>query len=263
MMATALGIFTLALIVAPFAQATPTADDPATIPPIVWQLTELEVEGAELIEIAEPARYTVQFLPDGDLAIKADCNQVTGTYEVRGEAMTIELGAATLVLCPPDSHDGAFTSVLAGANHHGFDDEGMLLLSGNEGSLRLTPALTGVLWEWQDFRGGNDEVIAPDHPERYTVTFLPDGKLAIQADCDRAIGRYTVEGPQLDLEVAGVTRMLCPEGSLMDRFVRDLDEASSHVFSDGMLHIALPLDSGISSFVARYVEPTAATPAAG
>jgi para-nitrobenzyl esterase len=86
--------------------------------------------------------------------------------------------------------------------------------------------------------------------------------LAIQADCNRAMGTYTVDGPTLDLTVGGVTRAQCPPGSLMERFLRDLDDASSHVFRDGHLFLALPVDAGILEFVPRFHEPEA-TPVAG
>jgi heat shock protein HslJ len=57
------------------------------------------------------------------------------------------------------------------------------------------------------------------------VTFLPDATLAIQADCNRARGTYAVEGSTLTLQIGGVTRMRCATGSLMDRFLGELEYA--------------------------------------
>ena len=34
----------------------------------------------------------------------------------------------------------------------------------------------------------------------------------------------------------------------MDRFLRDLDQVTSHVFRDGKLYLALPMDAGIHAF---------------
>ena len=121
----------------------------------------------------------------------------------------------------------------------------------------------GVTWEWQEFQGMDDSIVVPDNPEDYTLTFLPDGKTAIQADCNRAMGTYTVDDSTIDLVVGGVTRAMCPPGSLMDQYLRDLDEVSSHVFRDGNLYLALPVDSGIMEFVARYEAPPEATPESG
>ena len=79
----------------------------------------------------------------------------------------------------------------------------MLLLRGDTGSLHLRPALTGVLWEWQTFQGGDDTMVRPDDPSQYTVEFLPDGTLAIQADCHHATGTYTVDHSTVDLRIGG------------------------------------------------------------
>ena len=57
--------------------------------------------------------------------------------------------------------------------------------------------------------------------------------------------------------------MLCEPESLMDRFLRDLDEVNSHVFRDGNLYLALPLDSGILELTPRSIDPAEATPVAG
>ncbi|MGH2618826.1 MAG: hypothetical protein ACRDJC_26660, partial [Thermomicrobiales bacterium] len=70
----------LLLAAASLVQATPTAGDETGIPPVVWEVVELVDGENEPLEITEPERYTVQFLPDGDLAIGADCNRMTGTY---------------------------------------------------------------------------------------------------------------------------------------------------------------------------------------
>src|SRR5437763_1003740 len=51
------------------------------------------------------------------------------------------------------------------------------------------PTLTGVVWQWQATVAPDGALLwQPDQPDRYTVTFLPDATLAIQADCNRARG---------------------------------------------------------------------------
>lgn len=249
----------------PALQATPVPPEDAGIPPIVWELVELPGDDGQPVEIAEPARYTIQFLPDGMLGLGADCNSVGGTYKVDGENLDLELTVSTLALCPPDSQAEPFQRLVENTTSFSFDPDGHLLLTGDDGTLRFRPTLLGVVWEWQEFQGSDDSLLAPKNPEDYTLTFLPDGKLAIQADCNRAMGTYTLDGDgvALDLTVGGVTRMLCPEGSLMHEFLRDLDDVSSHVFRDGKLYLALRVDAGIMEFEARYAEPDEATPEAG
>ena len=246
----------------PTMQATPTPTAQG-IPPVVWELVTLTGTDGVEIDIPEPSRYTVQFLEEGRLAATLDCNQGSAGYTAFDGIIEISDMASTLALCEDDSQAGSFQIILQHVTSFDLDPDGFLLLSGSEGDLRLRPALTGVIWSWQKFAGGDGEVIRPDNPDQYTVEFLPEGKLAIQADCNRAIGTYTVDDPAIDLVVGGVTRMLCEPESLMDRFLRDLDEVNSHVFRDGNLYLALPLDSGILELTPRSIDPAEATPVAG
>ena len=250
-------------VVALSPQGTPVPGAGAAIPPVVWELVELTTDDSGPGAIAEPSRYTVQFLPDGMVAIGADCNRVAGTYAIDGTSLRITLKASTLALCPADSQAEPYLGALQAAASFAFANDGHLVIDGKQGTLRFRPSLPGVTWEWQDFRGGNDEVIAPRNPGRYTLSFLPDGRLAIKADCNRAMGTYTVTGARIELKIGGVTRVKCPPGSLMNEYLRDLAEVTSHVFRDGQLYLALPLDAGIMAFAPRSIEPGTATPVSG
>jgi heat shock protein HslJ len=123
--------------------------------------------------------------------------------------------------------------------------------------------LSGVQWAWQTFQGSDDTIVRPDDPSQYTIEFLPNGTLAIQAACHHAVGTYTVDNSTVDLRIGESTRAICPSGALMDRFLRDLDQVTSHVFRDGKLYLALPMDAGIHAFAPTSIAPPAATPAAG
>jgi heat shock protein HslJ len=251
------------LLAVPALQATPTPASADTIPPLIWELTELTAANGQPASIAEPARYTVQFLPDGKIAVGADCNSVAGTYVIDHGSLRITLTATTLALCPPDSQAEPFLGLLEQATSFDYDADGNLLIHAGQGALRFRPSLLGVTWEWQDFRSSDNSIVAPKNPSRYTITFLPEGKLAIRADCNRALGTYVIDGARIDIQVGGVTRVMCPPGSLMNDYLHDLDAVSSHVFRDGNLYLALPIDAGIMAFAARYEPPSQATPAAG
>src|SRR5690606_32936052 len=97
-------------------------------------------------------------------------------------------GMSTLVLCPPESHDQAFTSALHGASSFAFDEDGQLHLTGSSGELVLQATLEGVVWQWEQFEGSDGVAAGPTSPSQYTLTFLPDGKLAVKADCNRGRG---------------------------------------------------------------------------
>jgi heat shock protein HslJ len=251
------------LLAAPLAQATPTPPDDAGIPPVVWDMLTFAEDGADPVDVTEPERYTVQFLPEGQLAVGADCNTGGATYTAVDGTLQISPIRTTLMGCPPDSLADPFLILLGAATTYEFDDEGRLVLTGPEGTLTLRPALTAVVWEWREFRGGDDSVVTPDDPARYTVEFLDEGKLAIRADCNRATGTFTADGASLTLDAAAMTRAMCPPDSLSDRFVRDLGDVRSHVFRDGNLYLALMADAGIMEFVAQVPASAEATPAAG
>ncbi len=235
----------------------------APIPPVVWELVGFMASDGAPVEVAEPARYILQFLPAGRLLARLDCNQGSGGYTAAGGVLTLTPMATTLKLCLPGSQVNDFGRLLSTTTSYRFDPEGHLLLRGADGVLRLQPALTGVLWQWQRNVANDGSVtLSPDHPENYTVTFLAEGRLAIQADCNRATGAWTVTGAGIDVAIGGVTRRGCPPGSLMQPFLDALDAAVSHGIHGGNLALALS-DGGVMMFAPIVVAPERATPAAG
>ncbi|MFN8661793.1 MAG: META domain-containing protein [Thermomicrobiales bacterium] len=231
-----------------------------TIPPVVWQVIAITDAAGAKTEITEPERYTAQFLPDGSLLIQADCNRGRSSYELVDGKLVVHPGISTLALCPPESHDQAFVAALNAATSFRFDEDGLLLLSGSAGDLTMRAALEGVVWQWERFEGSDGSLVTPDAPSRYTLTFLPGGRLAVQADCNRARGTWSAQDSQLKLEIGGMTRMMCPQGSLSNDFVEDLGYVRSHVFRDGKLYLSLMADAGIMSFEAAYDAESTGTP---
>jgi len=243
--------------------ATPVPEERSGIAPVLWELAEIPGDDGSVGQIADPARYTLQFLPEGQLDVRADCNSAEGRYALDDDHLEITVGVSTLALCDAGSHSEAFLSYLDAAERFKHDPDGALTVHGKSGDLRFRPSLAGVIWEWRDFRGGDDSVVAPPNPKAYAIEFLPGNTLAIKADCNRAKGTYNVDGAAITLTITGVTRALCAPGSLSRTFLRDLAGTTSHVFRDGNLYLALPVDAGILSFEARYRPPASATPEAG
>jgi heat shock protein HslJ len=255
---------TFAIFAAPLLAQTPPASEVApAIPPVVWELVEMDSPGHALQEIAEPERYTVQFQSKDRVAVRAGCHQVVGTYTPENGVLDVAVSDSTHEACLADSHSEPFLQLLDAATGFEIDPDGFLIVSGEEGQLRLSPTLAGVVWEWQDVRGGDDSFIAPSDPKEFTLTFLPDGKLAILAGCSQTLGAYTVNGPTLELSFDGATGSECSPGSLAERYLRDLSHVSSHVFRDGKLYLALRADAGIMAFAARHDELPRATPQTG
>lgn len=257
----ALGGFGMATPV--LAQATPDVlpvDNP-TIAPVVWQLVAIDNAGQPRQVPTDPSLYTVQFLPDGSLLIKADCNRGSGSYEISGYGLTIPPFATTLALCSEESLDSAFTFALTNISSFAYAHDTLVLVQQNgAGSLVFVPALSGVVWNLREIQGTSPAT--PSDPSAYTLTFDGAGSVAIRADCNHGSAGYQVDGNGLSFAPALMTRVACPPESLFNLYVQSLEAIVSYTFADGDL--ALGLSDGSSMiFTATIVENEQATPTAG
>jgi heat shock protein HslJ len=61
------------------------------------------------VTVSDPENYTLTLNEDGTASIKADCNQVTWTYELDGSQLSFNTtGPSTLAMCAEDSLDQQF-----------------------------------------------------------------------------------------------------------------------------------------------------------
>jgi heat shock protein HslJ len=262
--ATLMAGMALAAIMAPLlsAGAQDATPEPASaIGPIVWQLTEFVDNAKGSTPVDDPTKYTLQLGPDGRAFMKADCNQGSASYTISGNSIEFGQGTTTLALCEPESLSDRFLQELTFVRSFVIDQSGatdqlVLSLMADGGSLRFSPALTGVVWEWEQFEGGDGAVVAPEDPSQYTLQFHPDGTVTGQVDCNRGTGSYEADDASISITLA-TTEMACPEGSLDAEFSRYISEANTFVIRNGKLALALPADSGIATFNPVYIEPGA------
>ena len=97
------------------ATETPT-EEPTPVPPtpeetlqttslesilnITWQWKDLvETDPASQSIVPNPENYTLILRADGTTEIKADCNQVLGSYTQQGSALIITMGPSTMAAC--------------------------------------------------------------------------------------------------------------------------------------------------------------------
>lgn len=83
-------------------------------------------------------------------------------------------------------------------------------------------ALSQTRWVWTSSVDGNGQILSIGEPDRYSIFFQKGGDLALGADCNRVLGRYTVEDQALSLEMGPATKALCPPDSLEDSFLTEL-----------------------------------------
>ena len=131
------------MVVACAGRATPTpalSAGPISVSDIFeisWQWAEqIESEPAGQSVVPDPANYTLLFLPDGTLRVRADCNTGTGTYKLEGNKLVLELGAMTVAMCPPDSLHDQFLALLGQVDTAAMDKSRLVLaLKGEAGRM--------------------------------------------------------------------------------------------------------------------------------
>ena len=195
----------------------------------------------------DPTRYTILFNEDGSATIKADCNQIVGTYSTDGSNLTIELGASTAAACPPDSQEQLFRNGLMSAAAYTVEDGELFIeLQADAGTLMFrqagtaagempstttdAPTLTGATWQWVSTTTPVETITVAD-PTRYTLTFNEDGTVGIQADCNSASGTYTAgDDGSLSITMGPSTLMVCPPDSQVDAFLAGVASAAIYFF---------------------------------
>ena len=122
------------------AQEPPPPDAALAIPPLIWQLTTYPGVAVPI----EPGRYTVQFVPDGTVAIRADCNWVLGTWSGGNGVLDITVTQTTVAACPADSLEEPFVQALDLATAYALDATMGLTLAGPAGEMAFSPVLPAM-----------------------------------------------------------------------------------------------------------------------
>jgi hypothetical protein len=125
------------------AQDIPSEAPAPAIPPIPWQLTAFPGVDAAI----EPGLYTVHFLPDGTVNIRADCNWVAGFWSGANGALDVSVTMTTVAECPAGSLEEPFVQALDVATSYAFADGMTLIITGPAGEMRFTPAMPAMAWE--------------------------------------------------------------------------------------------------------------------
>ncbi len=136
------------------AQEVPPGAPAPAIPPIPWQLTAFPGVDVGI----EPGRYTVHFLPDETVNIRADCNWVAGFWSGANGALDVTVTMTTVAECPAGSLEEPFVEGLDEATSYAFADGMTLIITGPAGEMRFTPAMPAMAW-------GTTPALLPDAAE--------------------------------------------------------------------------------------------------
>lgn len=86
--------------------------------------------------------------------------------------------------------------------------------------------VASVLWQLDEFVDLQGNSMTPEAPALYSVQFLPDNLVAIQADCNRSAGSFESDGSSLSLSPLATTLALCGPESFGDDYLRVLQTAT-------------------------------------
>ena len=102
-----------------------------------------------------------------------------------------------------------------------------------------TPAaaqsLENTSWQLVAIHGFNDSVFTPRNPESYLLRFRLENRLQIEADCNQAGATYNLEGEELTITGLVTTRKLCIAPSLFNRYIMNIERATSVSLTDETL----------------------------
>ena len=83
-----------------------------------------------------PQNYTIEFKSNQTFEGKADCNQISGTWEsTSGDGLNITLGASTAAACGPDSLDSTYLDGLGKTSMYVLEEDKLILTQGAEGRM--------------------------------------------------------------------------------------------------------------------------------
>ncbi len=94
------------------------ASGPRDIVGGVWKWMQTLKNNGDKITPANPDDYRIEFLGNGQVNIRADCNGGGGTYKSDGQVLSIEITHTTLAACPPGSLEQDYIEHLNAAAHY-------------------------------------------------------------------------------------------------------------------------------------------------
>jgi heat shock protein HslJ len=240
-------------------EETSKAEIPVELLGRVWQWQEyVDMAGVGDITVDDPAKYTLEFLPDGNYQVKADCNLSGGGYTLEGNSITLVPGPTTLAECEPGSLYDEYLARLGDVVTFVLDGDRLVLnLKADAGNMIFVPAedassnaeIAGVEWQWSGLVETEPaaQSVVP-HPENYTLVFQPNGALDVKADCNMVGGSYTLEGNALTIELGPSTMAYCGEQSSDQQYLDLLGRVSSYTVENERLMLNLRDGAGKMMF---------------
>jgi D-alanyl-D-alanine carboxypeptidase len=97
----------------------------------------------------------------------------------------------------------------------------------------LRAGLVGPEWRLTTVFEAATSMQSSVDPDSYTIIFAEGGDFSAQADCNRLLGRWSLENSDLSMTPGPMTLAACPLGSRSDDFIEWLAEVSSAQLDSG------------------------------
>ena len=102
-------------------------------------------------------------------------------------------------------------------------------------------AIAGTLWKLQSFQQSGGANVPVSDPERFTLEFLPSGRMSIRADCNQCASSYSLSGETLAVGPnAACTRAACLSAPFDQEYVTALTAATVARVSGNTLECVSP-----------------------
>jgi heat shock protein HslJ/uncharacterized lipoprotein NlpE involved in copper resistance len=106
-----------------------------------WQLVRINYANDTTVVPDDPTRYTLEFMPDGQVAIQNDCNRGAATYEIDGDQLYLSPIAFTRALCSPESLFNEFAQNLSNVASYIVEDDTLnIIMAVDRGQMQFAPA---------------------------------------------------------------------------------------------------------------------------
>ncbi len=98
----------------------------------IWRWQDSETTSGKTI-VDKPENYQIEFKPDGNLGVKADCNGGGGNYKAEGGNISFAEIFTTKMFCGENSQDSRFLRGLEAARSFSIESNN-LIIKGTDGS---------------------------------------------------------------------------------------------------------------------------------
>ena len=154
---------------------------------------------------------TLELLPEGRYALRADCNTGSGAYRLEGGRLELHPGPMTAAECGPESLSGRFLRLLGEVEGIARDGDRVLLqLAGTAGAMELEArpevTLSGTAWVVRSYNDQKQAVVSLARGTSLDASFGADGRLTGSAGCHRYTAGHQVEGDGIEIGPVAATR---------------------------------------------------------